>query len=75
MYLMWRHACASGLVDEAVDARFRAYKGARMLSTAAVFLSSIPIAFASPIVAQLWWGLVVFAGRATMRWLNVKADD
>lgn len=75
MYLMWHCACSSRLVDERIDAHFKAYKSARILSTTTIFLTSIPIAFINPLVAQYWWVLVPIASRATMHWYNVKAMD
>lgn len=75
MYLMWKYACDARLVDDNVDAHFKAYKSARMLSTASVFLTSVPIAFINPLAAQIWWVLVPVASRAIMYWYNVKIRE
>ena len=55
---MWLHADRAGLVDEAVTRDERSYRLFRLLTVVAVFALSIPIAFASPTWAELFWILI-----------------
>jgi uncharacterized membrane protein len=52
---MWVHADRAGLVDEAVTREERSYRLYRLVTVVAVFALSIPIAFASPTWAELFW--------------------
>jgi uncharacterized membrane protein len=52
---MWVHADRAGLVDEAVTREQRLDRLARLVTVVAAFALSIPIAFASPAWAELFW--------------------
>jgi uncharacterized membrane protein len=56
---MWVHADRAGLLDEAVTRTERSHPLVRMLTVVAVFALSIPIAFASPTGAELFWTLIL----------------
>ena len=60
---MWLHAERRGLVSDLADQRERAERTSRLVTIAAVFAVSIPVALASPRVAQYLWILILLFRR------------
>jgi len=62
--VIWLYAIrADGLVPASVSPTRRRYEMTRLLPVPVVFALSIPVAFASPVVAQFSWLLLVPIGR------------
>jgi len=62
--IIWLYAIrAGGLVPASISHVRRRYETTRLLPVPLVFALSIPVAFASPLVAQLSWLLLVPIGR------------
>jgi hypothetical protein len=62
--VIWLYALrADGLVPASISPARRRYETTRLLPVPVVFVLSIPVAFASPVVAQLSWLLLVPIGR------------
>ncbi len=53
LFWLWRHALSRGLTSESLTPQMARYLGVRGLVTPAVFLLSIAISFANPVVASI----------------------
>jgi heme exporter protein D len=60
---MWLHAEHRGLVSDLADQRERAERTSRLVTIAAVFAVSIPVALPSPRLAQYLWILILLFRR------------
>lgn len=55
---LWQHAVKHGLISPAAPASAVAHQTSRSLTVPIVFLASIPLAFVSPIAAQISWAAI-----------------
>jgi uncharacterized membrane protein len=60
---LWLHAERRGLVSDRADKEERSERTSRLSTTALVFAASIPVALASPAVAQYLWLLILLRPR------------